>query len=475
MGMTGKIQPLSRRALASGAVAFLCLLAGCNPVGGIPDATPTVEIVPTLTSAAASKTNPVPVSIAWTSAVTGFSADHMVVINGTVQNFSGSGAAYSFEVVPIIEGDILLAFPPAAGVDSDGNGTTLTVLTVKYDLTGPSVSLTRRSSQSRGTGSVPIYFDAVFSEAIDTATFTAADITQTGFASGLTWTVTDSGDHINFTVAAIALAGNDGTIIPRIVASAVKDVAGNNSLSSTGTDNKVTYLTNYDFLKLWLTADTLTNANGSNVTSWTDISASVNHATEATNPPTFLTGAQNSLPVVRFVGGTSQILRTTNDSGIIGNPDFTVFVVARINSSGSNFPVFLQFNEGAVDGTSAWFGLDSTFDFIYTGFYGGGSRSALSYDSDFNLYTWVRTSGAGGNAAQTGNTQFWNGTSRVVGNSLANPVLSLTDGKMRIGRSGVNTTIDADIGEILLFNGTAMDNTNRGAVETYLNSKWALW
>ncbi len=470
-----KFQDFMDRVLASSAVAFLCLVAGCNPVGGLPDVTEAPLIYPTLTSAVASRTNPVTVSIVWNTAVIGFSADHLIVSNGTVQNFSGSGAAYAFEIVPLLEGDILIGFPPSAAVDAEGNGSSLAVLTVKYDLTGPAVTINRRSTQSRGTGSVPITFDVLFDEEIDASTFTAADISQTGFASGLTWTVTDSGNHQAFTVRATALAGNDGTVIPRIGAAAVKDIAGNNSATSTSTDNQVTYLTDYAFLRLWLTADTLTGANGTDVTSWPDISAYANDANESTNPPTILTGALNSLPAVHFVGGSSQILRTINNSGITGNPDFTVFVVSRINSSGTNYPVFLQFNEGAVDGTSAWFGLDSTFDFIYTGFFGGGSRSAAIYDPAFALYTWVHDSGAGGNSAQVGNTQFWNTVSKPVGNSLADPVLSITDGVMRIGRSGVNSTIDADIAEILLFHNKAMDNATRGTVETYLNSKWDIY
>lgn len=60
-----KFQDFLDRVLVSSAVAFLCLVAGCNPVGGLPDVTEAPLIYPTLTSAVASRTNPVTVSIVW--------------------------------------------------------------------------------------------------------------------------------------------------------------------------------------------------------------------------------------------------------------------------------------------------------------------------------------------------------------------------------------------------------------------------
>jgi hypothetical protein len=69
-----------------------------------------------------------------------------------------------------------------------------------------------------------------------------SDITQTGTATGITWSITDSGDHKNFTLQATAVVGA-GTLIPSIAAGTVTDPAGNNNTVSTSTDNTVTYIT----------------------------------------------------------------------------------------------------------------------------------------------------------------------------------------------------------------------------------------
>src|SRR6266498_525405 len=104
----------------------------------------------------------------------------------------------------------------------------------------PTVTINQDSTQSDPTSVLPIKFAIVFSEPITTSSFTVADNTQTGTASGITWTITDSGDHKNFVLQATAIT-NAGTLIPSIAAGKVTDLAGNNNTASTSTDNTVTY------------------------------------------------------------------------------------------------------------------------------------------------------------------------------------------------------------------------------------------
>ncbi len=102
----------------------------------------------------------------------------------------------------------------------------------------PSVTINQAISQSDPAGVLPVNFTIVFSEPINTGTFTSSDITQNGSASFITWNITDSGDQMNFTLSAVA-SGN-GTLVPSIAANRVTDLAGNNNTASTSTDNSVT-------------------------------------------------------------------------------------------------------------------------------------------------------------------------------------------------------------------------------------------
>ena len=110
---------------------------------------------------------------------------------------------------------------------------------VMYEKTAPTVTVNQANGQTDPTANFPINFTVVFSEALNVASFTTADITQSGTASGINWTITDSGDHKTFTLAATNLT-RSGTLTPSIAAGKVTDLAGNGNLASTSTDNTVT-------------------------------------------------------------------------------------------------------------------------------------------------------------------------------------------------------------------------------------------
>ncbi|MBN1496268.1 MAG: hypothetical protein JXA07_05830 [Spirochaetes bacterium] len=102
------------------------------------------------------------------------------------------------------------------------------------------VTINQASVQPDPANAFPIAFTVVFGQAVDPATFTDADITDSGTAGGTTWTITDSGDHTNFLLTADT-AGVPGTVEPSIAAGAVTDPAGNANADSTSTDNTVMY------------------------------------------------------------------------------------------------------------------------------------------------------------------------------------------------------------------------------------------
>ncbi len=129
--------------------------------------------------------------------------------------------------------------------DNAGNTTSNVTATtdataVTFDRTPPGVTINQAGGQADPTGSLPINFTVVFSEPIVPATFAAADINQTGTATGVTWALTNSGDDTTWTLTATGATGH-GTVIPSIDADTVTDVAGNGNTANTSTDNSVFY------------------------------------------------------------------------------------------------------------------------------------------------------------------------------------------------------------------------------------------
>jgi hypothetical protein len=110
---------------------------------------------------------------------------------------------------------------------------------ITKDTTSPSVVISLASSQANTTTTLPINFTVAFSEPINVSTFTTADITQNGTATGITWSIIDSGDHTNFTLSAAAVPSS-GTVTPSIDTGKVTDLAGNPNVAS-NTDAQVTF------------------------------------------------------------------------------------------------------------------------------------------------------------------------------------------------------------------------------------------
>lgn len=118
--------------------------------------------------------------------------------------------------------------------------TTRVSRTLIKDTVGPSMELDQMPGQADLTALVPIFFDLVFSEPVDASAFLSSSVVNGGTATGIIWSLLDSGNHMNFTLSATAIA-TSGTVIPSFAAGAFKDLAGNSGTASTSTDNTVTY------------------------------------------------------------------------------------------------------------------------------------------------------------------------------------------------------------------------------------------
>jgi hypothetical protein len=64
--------------------------------------------------------NEIPIAISFDQYVMGFTASDLVVTNGTVTNFSGSGYSYSARIVPVTDGWVTVSLPDGAATPPFG-------------------------------------------------------------------------------------------------------------------------------------------------------------------------------------------------------------------------------------------------------------------------------------------------------------------------------------------------------------------
>jgi len=183
-------------------------------------------------------------TVVFNRSVTGFTTGD-VTISGTalgvpLATVTGSGSTYNVAVTGITgEGTIVASIAAGRANDSYGNtneASTSTDNTVTRDLTSPTVTINQAAGQSDPTNSASINFTVVFSEPV--TGFATGDVTITGTTTGTkVGTVTGSGSTYNVAVTGMS---SDGNVIASILAARATDLAGNNNLASTSTDNSVT-------------------------------------------------------------------------------------------------------------------------------------------------------------------------------------------------------------------------------------------
>jgi hypothetical protein len=182
-------------------------------------------------------TSPIPVTVVFSEAVTGFIETDLVTANGTVSNFTGSGTDYAFALNPSGQGTVSADIAGAVASDAAGNGNTAaTTFSRTYDSVAPVVSFDLQAGSDSGTSSTDnitnaasLVFDASFNKAI--TGFTAADLTNVGTATGCSLAIGLPSGNIYPVTAASCSAG---TVVLRLQASAVIDLAGNPNAQTDG-------------------------------------------------------------------------------------------------------------------------------------------------------------------------------------------------------------------------------------------------
>jgi hypothetical protein len=181
----------------------------------------------TMTSSAPNPTNsaPIPVTVTFSEPVTGFTAGDIAVSNGSVSNFAGGGASYTFDLIPAANGPVTATIAANVAVDAVGNGNTAASFSRTYDTTAPGVTAITRADPNP-TNAASVNFIVTFTEAVTGVGVADFALTLTGGISGASVTGV-SGSGAVYTVTVSTGTGN-GTLrldIPNTAT--ITDLAGN--------------------------------------------------------------------------------------------------------------------------------------------------------------------------------------------------------------------------------------------------------
>src|SRR5690606_31849563 len=128
---------------------------------------------PVITSSASAVTNasPIPFTVTFNEAVTGFVVGDLTIGNGTAGSFAGSGTTYTLDVTPSGEGAVTIDVAAGVAIDGVSNPNAAAVQYSRtYDSVQPTVAVTTSAGEPTSVSPIPV--TVTFSEAV------------TGFASG---------------------------------------------------------------------------------------------------------------------------------------------------------------------------------------------------------------------------------------------------------------------------------------------------
>jgi hypothetical protein len=177
-----------------------------------------------ISSAVSSPTNssPFAVDVTFSENVADFSSADVTLSNAVLTDFSGSGAAYRFNVTPAAEGIVTIDIAAETAHDAAGNPNDAAAqFSRTYDSTGPVITFSSASPAS--TNSAPIAVNVSISESV--SDFTSADIT---LSNATLSDFSGSGDQYSFNLT----PAGEGAVTADIAANAVHDAAGNGNLAA---------------------------------------------------------------------------------------------------------------------------------------------------------------------------------------------------------------------------------------------------
>ncbi|MDI1255667.1 MAG: Ig-like domain-containing protein [Flavobacterium sp.] len=182
---------------------------------------PTVSITSVTTSPTNSSS--IPITVTFSETVTGFNQSDITPGNGSITNFSGSGANYSFSLTPTSAGAVTASIVGGIATDAAGNGNSAaTQFSIIYDNSQPTVNINSATSSPTNSGSIPVTF--TFSESV--TGFTIGDVSVSNGSLSVF-----SGSGTTYTATLTPSAA--GTVTVNVGANAANDAAGNGNTAAT--------------------------------------------------------------------------------------------------------------------------------------------------------------------------------------------------------------------------------------------------
>jgi len=221
-------------------------------------------------------------------------------------------------------------------------------------------------------------------------------------------------------------------------------------------------------LKGWFKGNSLSLANGSNVSFWADSSGNSNDVSTASNFPTFVASAKNGFPAVLFPGAVDRSLSKTSgtDLNTTAHTILTVFKpVVAVNI------VIISIGTGGCGLT------DKVFQILNDGTINTGVCNAYSINLSSVLNSNTYYIAAVSSINNTGTPfLFLDGTS-TVGTFSGNGSLTYTNpnSNMAIGKRAVDNSsfFNGEIAEVLYYN-TNLSVANTQTLICYLSKKYAI-
>lgn len=194
---------------------------------------------------------------------------------------------------------------------------------------------------------------------------------------------------------------------------------------------------------------------------WEDKSGNGRHATQSTgvSQPLRKTGIQNGRDVARFDGANDYM---AGSLPALGAGEYTVFIASKQNSS-ANYETIITL--GGDANYSALIPTKSHTDYLFVG-------------SIFNDYLQTTNSLVGNkiiSIKRSGSTGYaWiNGSATSPASASIVSQNIVADYKIG-GLPVYSQMLNGDVLEVIVFP-TALSDTDRQAVESYLNAKWAIY
>lgn len=211
-------------------------------------------------------------------------------------------------------------------------------------------------------------------------------------------------------------------------------------------------------LQLWLKADSINQADGTNVTNWADSSGNNFNATVSSgSAPIYKVNIVNGRPVVRFAG--AGVLKTPNTG--INQPD-TLICVANANV-GSTYATFLDAPQSGPPRQMMRLEQSTGHMSLYAG--SGPVQGSNNRSGAFHIFTGVIPSGG----VATG---YVDGVQEIAPTSIGTQGVGVAN----IGGDdwfGSSVWLNGDIAEMLIYSHD-LTTAERNLVEGYLGSKYAI-